>query len=69
MPHLDPAVQMELRTLFMAGRPGGHRRIKFLSVSEVYDAVLDARPAAPRDLVREFQLDKGSAMEALGSDG
>ncbi len=65
MPHLDPAVQTELRTLFTAADRVGIG-IKFLSASEVYDAVLDANPPAPRDLVREFQLDQGAAMEAIG---
>jgi SAM-dependent methyltransferase len=65
MPHLDPAVQMELSTLFKAADRVGID-IKFLGVSEVYDAVLDASPSAPRDLVREFQLDQGAAMEAIG---
>jgi SAM-dependent methyltransferase len=65
MPHLDPAVQAELRVLFNAADRVGID-VRFSSVSEVYDAVLDARPAVPRDLVREFQLDQGAAMEALG---
>jgi len=65
MPHTDPAVQMELRTLFKAADKAGID-VKFSSVSEVYDAVLDAGPSAPRDLVREFQLDQSGAMEPLG---
>jgi SAM-dependent methyltransferase len=65
MPHLDPAVQIELRTLFKAADRVGIA-IEFSSASEVYDAVLDASPAAPRDLVREFQLDQGAAMESIG---
>jgi hypothetical protein len=65
MPHLDPAVQAELRALFAAADREGVD-IKFLSVSEVYDSVMDAHPAAPRDLVQEFQLHENAAMEAIG---
>jgi SAM-dependent methyltransferase len=65
MPHLDPGVQMELRTLFKAADRVGIE-VRFSSVSEVYDAVLDATPAAPRDLVHEFQLGRTAAMEPLG---
>jgi SAM-dependent methyltransferase len=65
MPHLDAAVQMELRTLFKAADRAGID-VRFMNASEVYDAVLDAKPPAPRDLVREFQLDQGAAMEPMG---
>ena len=65
MPHLDPAVQAELHTLFKAADRAGID-VKFSSVSEAYDSVLDAAPATPRDLVREFQLDQSAAMEPMG---
>jgi SAM-dependent methyltransferase len=65
MPHLDSRVQLELRTLFNAADRAGVD-VRFSSVSEVYDAVLDAKPATPRDLVRDFGLDQQAAMEPFG---
>ena len=65
LPHSDPAVQLELRTFFNVADRNGID-VKFLSVSEVYDSVIGASAAKPRDLVREYDLDQGVAMEPIG---
>ncbi len=64
-PHADPGVQAELRTLFAAADRIG-ADVRFLTATEVYDAVVGARTPPARDLVAEFQLSVGSAMEPIG---
>ena len=65
LPHTDPAVQLELRTLFNAADRSGID-VKFLTVSDVYDSVIGASESKSRDLVREYELDQGVAMEPIG---
>ncbi|MBA3810072.1 MAG: hypothetical protein H0X27_00190 [Caulobacteraceae bacterium] len=64
-PQADPRVQAELRTLFDAA-DGAGLDVDFQTASEIYDRILGAAPPPKRDLIEEFDLRTGSAMEPIG---
>ena len=65
IPHTDPGVRAELAALFDAADQVG-AEVQFLTVAEVYDRIITAPVREGRDLVQDFRLGFGSAMDGIG---